>query len=1075
MSLNTSQQNTLDPQDLKEHKRSSLVYHTEEMLWANQQLYPNSATYQVAFVYKVNGEFVPEAFEKAMNQFAQRHTNFRSLFMGNKGRAQRVEFESVPISIEKVSLENEQQIKETYKKECAKPIFLNKGPLWRVIQLNVQNGDNYLLFIIHHIIFDEQSIEYFSDELFTLYQYELGIGNKPQAASFQFTDYIEKKAALTNQAQLDKEEEFWKYKMKEVMPFVELPFYRCPNDERRFRGGKKATPLNTQTLSALRKFLKDHEEYSLNTVLLSCFKALLYRYFGNTDIASVSPIDDREELGFPKLIGFVGNILPLHTHLDENLTFRSLVESIQKGQEDVSEHSYTPLNNIVQMLRSWDGRVTEAPFQVMYEFREKPKTYQISEKTTFSPIAIDNEMAKLPLTFTVYHDAHEVVCEWEINKHVFDELTIQEISDSFPKLVERLCTQPDQKLGNVHLDVPSRTPGKNIELPAGKSYLGFPKEDIETSIVALFHRSVQQNAKKLCAVSSGKAFSYNQLNTMTDHIAKALLAKAPSAEPKRYALYFEHDVTILPGVFGVLKSGNAYIPLDTHSPKDRLVQILEDASATAILISSSSESTFKEVFGEFDQIPVYTIESLDEEGKNIALSLPEVKADDIAYILYTSGSTGNPKGVVQNHRNVLHHMRNWTNSLKIGSDDRLTLFSSFAWDSAVQDMFGALLNGATLYPLDLRTRDLKTLASWLEEKGITVLHATVPLFRKFAKSMSKEKAAKLSKLRAMALGGDAMHKGDIEMYKSLFPDTCYLLNMYGATESSSALYYVMDHHTELEGEIVPIGYPADETEIMILKNGVEQRAHSIVGEIGIKSKHVAAAYWNNAELEQKYFTQDRQDPTKRVYMTGDLGRVLENGAIEYVARKDFQIKIRGFRVGLGELESFIAGHEAIKDVIVIAREDLGEEKELVAYYVPKPTFQINPEDLRNYLLNKVPDYMIPRFIMELGTLPLTIRGKIDREALPVPEKVIRNVSNISIEKPRDLVEEKLVDIWQETLKVSPIGIRDNFFSLGGHSLLGFEMFEKVEEVFKITVEPVALYRGAATIELLANTIRNRLN
>jgi acyl-coenzyme A synthetase/AMP-(fatty) acid ligase len=335
---------------------------------------------------------------------------------------------------------------------------------------------------------------------------------------------------------------------------------------------------------------------------------------------------------------------------------------------------------------------------------------------------------------------------------------------------------------------------------------------------------------------------------------------------------------------------------------------------------------------------------------------------------------------------------------------------------------------------------------------------------------------KLTKLRVMALGGDAMHKGDIDMYKSLFPETCFMVNMYGATESSSALYYVMNHETELDGEIVPIGYPADNTEIVITKNGVEQRAHSIVGEIGIKSKYTAVGYWNNKELEKSYFTTDRLDPSKRVYMTGDLGRVLENGAIEYVARKDFQIKIRGFRVGLGELESFFTGHDAIKDIIVVANEELGEEKELVAYYVLKPNNEnVTPETLRDYLLNKVPDYMIPRFMMEMEALPLTIRGKIDREALPVPEKIVRNTKNINIEKARDVVEEKLVAIWEDILKVSPVGIRENFFSLGGHSLLGFEMFEKVEEIFHVKIEPVALYRGAATVELLANQVRKQLN
>ncbi|HEU4533461.1 MAG TPA: non-ribosomal peptide synthetase, partial [Polyangiaceae bacterium] len=331
-------------------------------------------------------------------------------------------------------------------------------------------------------------------------------------------------------------------------------------------------------------------------------------------------------------------------------------------------------------------------------------------------------------------------------------------------------------------------------------------------------------------------------------------------------------------------------------------------------------------------------------------------------------------------------------------------------------------------------------------------------------------------VRAIALGGDAMHKGDLELFKAHFSAQCNLVNMYGATESSSALFFVAGHDTEIDGEVVPLGFPPEDTSVVLVRNGVEQRAHSIVGEIAIKSEHVALGYWNADASTKERFLPDPANPARRVYLTGDLGRVLPSGAVEYVGRKDFQVKIRGFRVGLGEVEAFLAEHPAVKDVVVVANEEVGEEKELVAYYVladvpERPA----PRELREFMLSKVPDYMVPRFLMDISSLPLTARGKIDRASLPKPhqEEPSDEPRARNYERPRSDVERTLARIWEDLLGVKPVGIRDNFFALGGHSMLGFQMFDRVKAEFGVSVPPVALYRGAATVELLAIQVETK--
>lgn len=528
------------------------------------------------------------------------------------------------------------------------------------------------------------------------------------------------------------------------------------------------------------------------------------------------------------------------------------------------------------------------------------------------------------------------------------------------------------------------------------------------------------------------------------------------------------------GVFGTLMACGAYVPLDLGFPQARLERLLEDADVAAIVCSEATKELATQLAASAGVPAIELGEVLGAPGEDFRLERAPA-ADDLAYIIYTSGSTGTPKGVMQSHRNVLHHIRAWTNSLRLTEYDHHTLFSAYSWDSAVQDIYGALLNGATLFPRNLRETDMGELAGWLRSNAISVIHTTVPFYRRFVKSLEKDNV--IEGVRAIAIGGEAVRREDLDHFKAHFASHTSLVNMYGATESSSALFFVANHETGLDGEVVPLGFPPADTEVVLVRNGVEQRAHSIVGEIAIKSEFLATGYWGgNPEANSRFKKLDDGTP-RRMYMTGDLGRVLHDGAIEYVGRRDFQVKVRGFRIGLGEIESFIGQHPLVRDVVVIASQDVGDETELVAYYSAKAGVEApGPQEIREYLLERVPDYMVPRFVMLLDAIPLTPRGKIDRDALPKPSaaKMQPRERSRDYMEARDQVELDLVEIWESVLTVSPVGVRDNFFALGGHSMLGFQMLDQVKCKMGVTIPPVALYRGAATVELLAIKLKSVL-
>ncbi|MCU0286495.1 MAG: amino acid adenylation domain-containing protein, partial [Acidobacteria bacterium] len=587
-------------------------------------------------------------------------------------------------------------------------------------------------------------------------------------------------------------------------------------------------------------------------------------------------------------------------------------------------------------------------------------------------------------------------------------------------------------------------------------------------IIKKFEEQVKHFYEKTAIKKGDRELSYGQLNDYADTIARAIItgdrSMTPGEEPQQAALLFEHGIDMIAALLGALKACKTYVPLDITYPVKRQLYILENSGARLILTNNLNITQAQELAGQMKlagrEIRILNIDCI-EENTTISTIEREAKGDRNAYIIYTSGSTGKPKGVYQTHHNVLYYTRNWIQCFSISPGDRMTLLTSFTHDGCVQDIFSALLSGACLYPYSLKEGgSIEGLYMLLVKEKITIWHSVPSLYRFFANSLTEKDL--FYDLRWILLGGEPLRDYDLRMYRDYFPKA-RLANVYGQTESSvSAICSIGPKDTF---EDMHLGEPLDETKIMLVNDDGQIVEKMGGGEIVVSSAYLAPGYWQDPENSDIAFTID--DELGYLYWTGDQGRLTAEGHIKIMGRKDFQVKVRGFRVETGEIETALLKYETIKEVVVTARPDNAGDNYLCAYIVSTGT--LTPEELRKYLTAELPDYMVPRYFLFLEKMPLNFTGKIDRQSLPDPEEI--NTSESTYEAPTDEVEEKVAAIWQEVLGVEKVGISDNFIQLGGHSLLVISIIARIHQEFDVELQLTDIF-AKPTVKELAQLIRD---
>jgi amino acid adenylation domain-containing protein len=597
-----------------------------------------------------------------------------------------------------------------------------------------------------------------------------------------------------------------------------------------------------------------------------------------------------------------------------------------------------------------------------------------------------------------------------------------------------------------------------------KSFEEFQLSEIEQSVGKYFEKQVEKYRDALAVKKGEKELSYGKLNEFANKIAHGILGKVGN-ENISIALLFEQGINFLGAIFGALKAGKCYVPIDPTFPDSRNQYILDNSQAHLIVTNTTNLEIAQALSSG-----QYEILNIDDLESSPQIQNPDINVspDALAYIIYTSGSTGKPKGVFQNHRNLLHNAMNQINTFHLGLGDRMPLVHSCSVMGAVRATYNALLSGTALYPFDVKNQGLDELRILLQTEKITVFHAVATLFRHFADIFKDVEA--FSSLRLVILGGEAMYRKDVEFYKQKFPDQCLLCTGLGSTEAGTTRIFMLNKQTEITTAQVPPGYAVEGLKVVLWNEEGGEVPLGEVGEIVIESEYLALGYWQQHETNLQTFAPISPTSSIRRFRTGDLGKFLPDGCLVHMGRKDFQVKIRGYRVDVAEVEMTLMDSGLLKEVVVVGKALIQEEISLIAYCVLKePSSNTIAKQLRHIVRQKLTDYMVPAAFVFLDALPLTPNGKVDRKALPTPSRESHAIGAEFV-APRTSLEQEIAKIWCDLLELDRIGIHENFFDLGGHSLLAAQFFAEIEQTSGKHL-PLALLTKAPTIAEVAELIQ----
>ncbi len=1051
------------------HPRQGLLplSFAQERLWFLHQLEPRSPLYNIPAAVRLIGPLNVAALEQSLNEIIFRHEALRTTFGTVDGQPVQQIAATLAMPLSLIDLralsEDERQTQRQYlaEAEARRPFDLVRGPLIRATLLGIAEQEHVLLVVLHHIISDGWSLDILVREVATLYQaFATGAPSPLLGLSVQYADFAVWQREWLQGEVLNNQLNYWKQQLQSAPPVLDLPTDHLRPKVQTFNGAKESFILSKTVTEGL-KALCRRESVTLFMTLLAAFKVLLYRYTQQTDIVVGTPIANRNRSETENLIGFFVNTLVLRTDLSGNPSFRELLERVREVCLGAYARQDLPFEKLVVELQPERDLSHNPLFQVMFNMLNIPSPRIQLKGLTAELLPLAEPDAKFDLTLYASDQGEDISLTLIYNADLFTASTISSICQHLSTMLEGISSDPKRRLTELPLlretEQSQSTKLRNLVHPT-QHYIKFTRNEIEQSVVARFEEQVNKYSDKIAVKTTKRTMTYGELNRAANRVARMILTRC--GEPsERIVLLFEHNTSMIVGMLAALKAGMTYVPLDPLYPKERIVYMLRDSGARAILTDDANFIVAGELKNTLQLVNVDRPGN-DEAGENIDLA---ISPDTLAYILYTSGSTGEPKGVMQNHRNVLHHIRIYTNSLHLRSDDRLTLFSSYSFDAAVMDIFGSLLNGASLHLYDIRREGLGYLSHWLVQQEITIYHSTPTVYRHFMRSLGEER---FDNVRLVVMGGEEVFKRDVDLFTKHFSPECIFVNGLGPTESTLALQYFVSQHSEMDRNAVPVGYPVEDTEVVLLNEAAQET--ELLGEIAIRSDHVALGYWNRPELTSAAFLDDPEGNKKRTYRTGDLGRLLPDGSLQFLRRRDTQVKIRGYRIQMDEIEAKLLEYNAIKDAVVLVREEHSGDKRLVAYIVRKDQGTPTASEIHRFLREKLPHYMLPSAFVFLESLPLTPNGKVDRHALPPPDTERPELAQAYV-APRTVVQGNLAGIWSVVLGIEIVGIHDNFFELGGHSLTATQVISRIRDVFKVEL-PIRQMFESPTVASLAECI-----
>jgi amino acid adenylation domain-containing protein len=1030
----------------------------QERLWFLEQLETLGSTYNETMALELDGELDVEVLERSFAELVRRHESLRTrIETTGEGQGIQVIDPAGEFRLEFKDLSTwpaEQRRAEAQRfvqAEAVRPFNLTQE-LFRVALLQLAPEEHILLVMLHHIASDVWSLlGVLQHELNVLYAaYKEGRPSPLPELEVQYADYALWQREWLQGEVLERQLSYWREQLSGMSAALELPTDRPRPATPSYKGARQPLVLSSE-LSASLVALGRREGVTLYMVLLAALQVVLSRWSGQDDIAVGSPIAGRTHRKMEGLIGFFLNTLVMRTDLSGDPTFLELLERVKKTALGAYTHQDLPFEKLVAELRPERDLSRQALFQVMLTLQNMPMSSLQLPGLAWKPVPPTVVTSKFDLSVEFFEGAAGLRGSVEYATDLFDDATIERLIVNFKTLLEGVVADADRAISELPLL--SERERRQVLYEWNETAQEYAKEKC---IQQLFEEQVEKSPEAVAVVFEDAALTYRELNRRANQLAHYLREMGVKPE-ERVGLCMERSLEMIVGLLGVLKAGGAYVPLDPGYPSERLQFMLED-SDTSFLI------TQKRIAGQLPEVALPRVYldsdwSVLEQYSDAALA-PNTQASNLAYVIYTSGSTGKPKAVAAVHSAVMNRIAAQREIAAISEEEVCCQKTSIGFVDAVAETWSPLMSGRPLIVAsEAAAKDPEELLSLIRSEGITRL-VTVPTL---AWSLVQSPRAQwgLMSLRSWTLSGEALSADLLRELKQRLPE-CRFINLYGSSEvAADATCYA---EADVERLTIPIGRPIANTQTYILDEHLEPVPVGVVGELYIGGEGLARGYLGQPGLTaERFIASPYGAEGSRLYRTGDRARYVADGNLEFMGRADEQVKIRGFRIELGEIEARLAEHPGVREAVVIAREDEPGDKRLVAYWVGVKGEEPGAEDLRNHLLKTLPQYMVPAAFVLLQELPLNRNGKIDRKALPAPD--LHGQLQHQYVAPRTLVEEILCTTWGEVLRVERVGIHDNFFDLGGHSLAMVRVREKVQLKLDKSFPLIAMFEHSTIASL----------
>ena len=1068
----------------------------QQGFWLFDQIEPNSCVYNVPLAARLLGPLEPKLLEEGLARVIARHEILRTACTIRDGQPAQIIMPAVEVPLPVIDLgQFDETVRESVALERARQMALEafdlcRAPLLRGALFRLKAQDHLFVLVTHHFVTDGWSVELLLQELATCYR-SLARGDGPSlpVLGLQYADYAVWQQSQLGSAQWESEVAYWMKELDGAPEILALPTDRPRPRTQSYHGSTIAFTLPAPLSQALRA-LSRREGVTLFMTLMAGFKALLHRYTGQDDFVVSTAVSNRNQIETEGLIGSFANSLLLRSDISDNPTFRMLLNRVREAAVRAYAHQDLPFEKLVEKL-SPERDLSRNPLsQVMFLLHQQTldSSFDLPGlSSSIVPIAIGT--TKFDLSVTMRDGNQELYGRLQYSTDLFDTDTMDRLIGHFQILLEGIVTDPGRRLSELPLlteaerhrllvewddtkrDYPkdkcihellsllSREEAEQVVTGWNQTALPYP---VDRCVHQEFERHARLQPDAPAVVADGEPLSYGELNRRSGRLAEYLRREGVTVG-SRVALCMERSPEMIGAMLGILKAGAAYVPLDPSYPAERLAFLVKEVAAPVILTiaeaAASLPATSAKVICLDRDWPLIEGHGTKRPCTNEAPSVATSR--DLAYVIFTSGSTGSPKGVAVPHCAITRLVLN-TNYVELGPRERIAHHSNVCFDATTFEIWGALLTGACVVLVSKAVAlDADGFAAELERHKVSTLFVTTALFNELAAANGRI----FQSVKQVLFGGEAVNAESVRRVVESGGAPRRLLHVYGPTECTTFATFHLVTHVEKDATSIPIGRPISNTTAYVLDKHGNPVPIGVPGELYLGGPGVAQGYLNQPELTRERFVADpfAADRTQRLYRTGDVVKFLADGTIEFMGRMDNQVKIRGFRIEPGEVETVLKRHCGVEDAVVLAREDEPGERRLVAYVVPKSG---EPEkDWGGFLKEKLPDHLIPSAFVVLDKLPLTPHGKVDRRALPAPQRQIEGYR-----APRTPQEQILCEIFAEVLKLERAGVDDNFFAFGGHSLLAMQLVSRVRNTLGSELAVRAIFE-APTVAGLASRLQ----